>query len=109
MTKLKTKMLVNAAMRLADQNFIPFYVMKKGDPDSGMIFIEVEASHSHSSLYSRSLNFDGVYEYRSISGDEPLPRFEISDMIEREIGRDDDCWVVSTEGEKGLQLFTKIT
>ena len=109
MSKLKTHLLINAAMRLADQNVIPFYVMKKGDPDSGMIFIEVESSHSHSRLYCRSLNFEGHYEYRAISGDEPLPRFEISDMIEREIGRDEDCWVISTEGEKGLQLFTQIT
>ena len=109
MAKLKTQLLVNAALRLADQQVIPFYVIKKGDPDSGMIFIEVEASHSHSSLYCRSLNFDGIYEYRAISGDEPLPRYEISEMIEREIGRDDDCWVISTQGEKGLQLFTQIT
>ena len=109
MAKLKSQLLVNAAMRLADQNIIPFYVMKKGDPDSGIIFIEIEASHTHSSLYSRALNFEGHYEFRSISGDVPLPRFEIAERIEREISRDDDCWVISTTGEKGLQLFTQIS
>ena len=109
MGKLKTQLLVNAAMRLADKDVIPFYVTKKGDPDSGIIFIEVEASHTHSMLYTRTLNFEGFYEYRAISGDEPLPRPDIMALIDREIDRDSDCWVISVEGEKGLQLFTQIT
>ncbi|MGC6516649.1 MAG: DUF1491 family protein [Candidatus Puniceispirillaceae bacterium] len=109
MGKLKSQLLVNAAMRLADQNIIPFYVLKKGDPDSGIIFIEIEESHSHSRLFTRALNFDGIYEYRAISGDEALPREQVSEMIEREISRDEDCWVIATSGEKGLQLFTQMT
>ena len=102
-------MLVNAAMRMADKDIIPFYVIKKGDPDSGIIFIEVEESLTHASLYSRTINFDGFYEYRPISGTQPVPRADVSAMIEREINRDDDCWVISTVGEKGLQLFTQMT
>ena len=109
MAKLKSQLLVNAAMRLADQGIIPFYVLKKGDPDSGILFIEVEEDAQHARLYTRALNFDGIYEYRAISGDAALPRMDISGMIEREIARDDDCWVISTVGEKGLQLFTQIT
>lgn len=109
MAKLKSQLLVNAAMRLADQQVIPFYVMKKGDPDSGIIFIEVEDTMTHARLYTRAINFDGIYEYRAISGEEPLPNDEISAMVAREIDRDDDCWVISTTGEKGLQLFTQMT
>ena len=108
MGKLKSHMIVTAAMRLADQHIIPFYVLKKGDPDSGSIFIEIEADHQHSTLYSRAITFEGFYEYRSVSGNDPLPRHEISEMIEREIRRDDDCWVIATQGEKGLQLFTEM-
>lgn len=109
MGKLKSQLIVNAAMRLADRDLIPFYVLKKGDPDSGIIFIEVEDDANHAQLYTRALNFDGIYEYRAISGTAPIPRLDISEMIEREIKRDDDCWVISTVGEKGLQLFTQIT
>lgn len=109
MAKLKSQLLVNAALRLADQQVIPFYVIKKGDPDSGIIFIEVEETMSHSRLYTRAINFEGIYEYRSISGEAPLPNDEISAMVAREISRDDDCWVISTAGEKGLQLFTQMT
>ena len=109
MGKLKSQLIVNAAMRLADKDVIPFYVLKKGDPDSGIIFIEVEQDAHHAKLYTRALNFDGVYEYRAISGPEPRPRVDISELIEREIKRDDDCWVISTVGEKGLQLFTQMT
>ena len=108
MGKLKSHMIVNAAMRLADKHVIPFYVLKKGDADSGILFIEIEEDMAHSTLYSRTINFDGHYEYRAISGDAPRPRFEIAQMIEREISRDDDCWVIATTGEKGLQLFTKM-
>ena len=109
MGKLKSQLIVNAAMRLADRDLIPFYVLKKGDPDSGIIFIEVEDDANHAQLYTRALNFEGVYEYRAISGLTPIPRLDISEMIEREIKRDEDCWVISTVGEKGLQLFTQIT
>ena len=109
MAKVKSQLIIQAASRLADQQIIPFYVLKKGDPDSGIIFIEVETSHSHAQLYTRAINFDGIYEYRAISGGSPVPRQEVSEMIAREISRDDDCWVISTSGEKGLQLFTQIT
>ena len=109
MGSLKTQLLVTAASRLADQQTISFYVLKKGDPDSGQIFIEVEESLTHSRLYSRTINFDGLYEFHAISGEEAAPRAEISAMIEREIARDEDCWVIETRGEKGLQLFTQIT
>ena len=108
MAKLKSELIVNAAMRLADAQIIPFYVLKKGDPDSGIIFIEVEDDMSHSRLYTRAINFDGLYEYRAISGDGPVPRLQIQEMIEREIDRDNDCWIISTAGEKGLQLFTQM-
>ena len=109
MAKLKSQLLVNAAMRLADQNSIPFYVVKKGDPDSGVIFIEIEEDLTHSRLYTRAINFDGYYEYRAISGEAALPTAEIAEIVAREIDRDSDCWVVSTAGEKGLQLFTQMT
>jgi len=109
MGKLKSQLLVNAAMRLADKAVIPFYVLQKGDPDSGIIFIEVEEDAHHSRLYTSAINFEGVYEYRAISGDAPLLRMDIQQMIEREIDRDPDCWVISVVGEKGLQLFTQIT
>ena len=108
MPKLKSHMIVTAAMRLADQQIIPFYVLKKGDPDSGSLLIEIETDSQHSTLYSRAITFEGIYEYRPISGDAPRPRFEISEMIEREIDRDSDCWVIATTGEKGLQLFTEM-
>lgn len=108
MAKLKSQIIINAAMRLADQQVIPFYVLKKGDADSGNIFVEIEETATTSILYSRALNFDGIYEYRAISGDTPRPRYEIAEMIEREIDRDNDCWVVATSGQKGLQIFSEI-
>ena len=52
MGKLKSQLIVNAAMRLADKKVIPFYVLKKGDPDSGIIFIEVEQDAQSAQLYT---------------------------------------------------------
>ena len=109
MARLKTGHIVNAAMRLADQDHIPFYVMKKGDVDSGVLFIEIEEDAHKSTLYTRMINIDGVYEYLPISGDEPRDRLEVASLIEREIQRDSDCWVISIEGQKGLQIFQQIT
>ena len=43
MARLKSGHIINAAMRLADRQHIPFYVMKKGDADSGVLFVEIEA------------------------------------------------------------------
>ena len=109
MARLKSGHIVNAAMRLADQSHIPFYVMKKGDADSGVLFIEIENSAMTSTLYTRMINLDGVYEYLPISGDEPRDRLEVAALIEREMQRDSDCWVISIEGQKGLQIFQQIT
>ena len=109
MARLKSSHIVNAAMRLADQDHIPFYVTKKGDADSGVLFIEIEIDAQHSTLYTRMINLDGIYDYLPISGDEPRDRLEVAALIEREIQRDSDCWVISIEGQKGLQIFKQIT
>jgi len=109
MGKLKTQHLVNAAMRLADQELIGFYVTKKGDPDSGIIFIECDVNGRQSMLYARAMSFEGVYEYTAISGEAPRDRHDIAALIEREVARDQDCWVISVEGQKGLQIFEQIT
>ncbi|MGC6537620.1 MAG: DUF1491 family protein [Candidatus Puniceispirillaceae bacterium] len=108
MARLKTQLFVNAASRLADSEIIPFYVLKKGDADSGALFVEVEEDSQNSILYSWSLSFEGDYEFIAISGDAAKPRYEIAEQIEREIARDADCWVVSVAGQKGLLLFSQI-
>lgn len=105
MARLKTEILVSAALRLADQQNIAAAILHRGDPDAGAIFLEVEKSLTDAMLLCRVTAFDGGYEWLPV-GDEGwhLP-FIIQELIAKERSRDPDCWVVSVQDAKARNIF----
>ena len=105
MPRLKTDILVRSALRLADRHLISAAIAHRGDSDAGALFVEIEKSFSESKLLCRTMSFDGGYEWVALSGDGWQHPSEIQALIERERGRDPDCWVVSVQDPKGRNIF----
>jgi len=105
MSRLTTQMRVSAALRIAKQEQIFVSILRKGDKDAGAILVEIQLDARYSRLLARQLNFEGEYEWVALTGDEPVPAFEVTERIEKEISFDPDCWVIMVEDPKGRNIF----
>lgn len=106
MPRLKTDMLVRAAMRIADSQAISAAILHRGDPDAGALFVEIEKGMHEAKLLCRVTAFDGGYEWLAIGDDGWQLPMDVHALIEKERARDPDCWVISVQDAAGRNIFT---
>ena len=106
MARLKTDMLVSAALRWADRHAISAAIMHRGDPDAGALFLEIEKSLHEAKLLCRVTSFDGGYEWLEIGEDGWQLPMDVQELIEKERARDPDCWVVSVQDAQARNIFS---
>ena len=99
-------MLVSSALRQAQGQGLFASVLRQGDERAGTVFVEVEVSFSQSRLFGRQLSFEGEYEWVCLTGDEPVAATDIAERLEKETGRDPDCWIICVQDPKGRNIFT---
>ena len=104
--RLKTNFIVSAALRNADNHAISACVHKKGDPDAGAIFLELETSRENVHLFHRRFDFDDHEIWECLNNGAPQPAHIITEQITREINRDPDCWVISVQDKQARNIFT---
>ena len=103
--KLKTNVLVDAALRKANNLAIPAFILKKGDPDAGAIFLEIELNKNFVHLLHRRFDFYENEIWECLNKGQPQPADVIEKQIKREIYRDPDCWVVSVQDKRARNIF----
>ncbi len=103
--KVKTDIIVNAALRKANSLAIPAFILKKGDPDAGAIFLEIEIDKDCVRLLHRRFDFYKNEIWECLNKGYPQPANLIEKQIQREIGRDPDCWVVSVQDRHARNIF----
>ena len=59
MGRIKTGMLVGAAVRLASAELIDCVVVNRGDADAGALFVHIDALDGRHKLLSRVIGFEG--------------------------------------------------
>ena len=64
MTRVKSAILVSAALRCADKEMIDCVLVHRGDADAGAIFLHIDARDGRHQILARSLGFDGVYAWQ---------------------------------------------
>ena len=67
MTRVKSAILVSAALRCADKEMIDCVLVHRGDADAGAIFLHIDARDGRHQILARSLDFDGVYDWQVIT------------------------------------------
>ena len=53
---LKSSLVIKSATIIARKDGIPIYINRKGDPDSGIIFVKIDTLNGYSILLRRNLN-----------------------------------------------------
>jgi hypothetical protein len=110
MTRLKSEMLVSAAMRYAAAELIDCVLVRRGDADAGTIFIHMDALDGRHKLLARSLDFDGVYSWRAITGDGAdgtgwVDAQTAASRLDRELAMDPDAFVIAVADIKARNPF----
>ena len=103
--KLRTDIVVNAALRKANNLAIPAFILKKGDPNAGAIFLEIEIDKNFVHLLHRRFDFDENEIWEYLNKGDPQPANVIEKQIQREVCRDPDCWIVSVQDRQARNIF----
>jgi hypothetical protein len=103
-------MLVSAAMRYAAAELIDCVMVRRGDADAGTIFIHMDALDGRHKLLARSLDFDGVYSWRAITGDSAdgtgwVDAQTAASQLDRELAMDPDAFVIAVADTRARNPF----
>ena len=110
MNELKSEIIINAGIRVAELNFANAYIIKRGDSDAGAIFVKIDTLDGHAKLFSRNLVYDFVknkdlVQFQDLYPNKKTESRDIDMRITKEISIDRDCWIVEIEDKKGFNPF----
>ena len=58
MNELKSQLIINAGIRIAEQNLVNAYLVKRGDSEAGSIFVKIDTLDGNAKLFCRNLSYD---------------------------------------------------
>ncbi|PCJ35121.1 MAG: hypothetical protein COA93_03585 [Alphaproteobacteria bacterium] len=98
---LKTSLWVSAEIRRCDGIFLPMTVVNRGDGDRGLVMIKQYIAGQGCIIHSRKRDMSGKLVWHWPLGDRPVSEREGDDHIARQLGYDEDLWVLEVEDPKG--------
>ena len=110
---LKTEVIIKSLTKIAQQQGIPVFIVKKGDLDSGIVLIKIDLLNGKGKLIRRNFSYSlkknkSKIEYIKLHKEIELEYPKLQKLIEKEIKIDIDAWVVEIEDKQGRNFFEKI-
>ena len=98
---LTTGLWVSAQVRLCDRAFIPATIVRKGDPDAGVVLVKVNRFDQGVTVYAQASTMDDEPGWSRGTGLAAVSEPEADAYIARQVARDPDVWVLEIEDRKG--------
>ena len=95
MTRVKSGILVSAALRHANKELIDCVLARRGNHDAGAIFVHIDALDGRHKLLARSLNLAGEYEWHIITNTEWVDLEAASARLAAEMKMDQDAFIIA--------------
>ncbi|HEX6956565.1 MAG TPA: DUF1491 family protein [Ferrovibrio sp.] len=102
--RLRAKLLVQAILRRYDQETIPVYIRRQGDPDAGAILLKIALSRDEAILLTQARDAEGRAAWMRVGGQDRLEDSAAEGLIEKAIRRDPDLFVIEVEDPRGRIL-----
>ncbi len=103
--RLKTALVVQAAVRLCAIRAIPVAVTRRGDGDAGSILVKLNQLDRGCVVLVEARAPDGTRAWLKGTGAEPVSEEAAQSYIARQVKRDPDLWVVEIEDRSGRSAF----
>ena len=105
MARVKSAILVSAALRYADKELIDCILVHRGDADAGAIFVHIDARDGRHQLLARSLGFDGRYNWQVITTTEWVDADAAKSRLDSELANDPDAFVIEVSDAAARNPF----
>ena len=103
--RLPTSLWVQAHLWRCNAEGIAAYVLRKGEPESGMVVLKVTMPGQGAKIFSQSRDLDGRLGWLAGLGGGIVPEPDADAYIERQVKRDPDLWVIEVESRTGEHPF----
>jgi len=103
--RLKTSIIVAAALRVSTQRVIPMVVARRGDPDAGTILVKLNQLELGCTVLAQTRTPAGELAWLKATGAEPVNEETADAYIARQVKRDPDLWVIEIEDRAGRPIF----
>ena len=72
-------------------------ILKRGDPDRGVLLLTVSSRGRHVAFLERAMSLDGDYRWRSVGPGESAGSTEIADFLQKRTRFDADIWLIELD------------
>jgi hypothetical protein len=103
--RLKTDIIVQAALRLSTQQAIPMVIARRGDGDAGTILVKLNKLDLGCIVLAQTRTPGGELAWLKATGENAVQEAEADAYIDRQVKRDPDIWVVEVEDRAGRPVF----
>ena len=95
--KLKPSVWVAAQVRRCNLLALPIYVIRRGDPDAGAVFVKLVRGTDRVLVLSPARDDEGDPAWQKPLGDGQVTEQAADSWLERQQGYDPDLWIVEIE------------
>ena len=103
--RLKTKIVVQAAVRVCSSQAIPIVVARRGDEDAGTILVKLNRLDLGCTVLAQTRTANGSLAWLRATGESLVDEATADAYIARQVARDPDVWVVEIEDRSGRPIF----
>ncbi|WP_306253374.1 DUF1491 family protein [Parvularcula sp. IMCC14364] len=104
MLRLKTAIFIKAWLRRAQAAGAFAAVVRKGDPDGGLVIVKVVNAERQACAWIETYAEREADRWRALT-DAFMPEGEIDEKVNRELKFDSDAWLVEAEDRAGRNFL----
>ena len=106
--RLKSSIWIQAQIRICSISNLSAYVMKRGDPDAGAIFLHLNKLNGNNLVYNQIRAISGQIAWSQSGNGTTLDDREAHDYLEKQKKYDPDLWILEIDDPEDKYKFDGI-
>ena len=103
--RLKSKIIIDAIIRICTDRGLPATVARIGDPDAGNVYIRVSNIVCDCLIYTQQRQTDETIKWIETPTKDILSETQADAYLERQIKYDKDIWIIEVEDPEHRNPF----